>query len=86
MPLALCSTGCRQFARTFAHSLWPVRDDIDLFFASWGLARAQAYAARFQGCGAFRSYAAAAPDSRVEALYVCPVIRKIIAAFSLQVM
>src|SRR2546428_6971664 len=71
MPLALCIVGCGQFARTLAHSLQPVRDEVDLFFASRDLARAQAYAAQFQGCGAFGSYAAAAADPRVEALYVC---------------
>ena len=71
MPLGLCIVGCGQFARTFARSLQPVRDDLDLFFASRTLARAQAYAAQFQGCGAFGSYEAAAADPRVEALYVC---------------
>ena len=71
MPLALCIVGCGQFARTLAHSLQPMWDDLDLFFASRDLARAQAYAAQFQGCGAFGSYAAAAADPRVEALYVC---------------
>ena len=71
MPLGLCIVGCGQFARTFARSLQSVRDDLDLFFASRTLARAQAYAAQFQGCGAFGSYEAAAADPRVEALYVC---------------
>jgi predicted dehydrogenase len=71
MPLALCIVGCGQFARTFAQALQPVRDEVDLFFASRDLARAQAYAAQFQGCGAFGSYEAAAADPRVEALYVC---------------
>ena len=71
MPLALCIVGCGQFARTFAHSLQPVRDEVDLFFASRDLMRARAYAALFQGRGAFGSYAAAAADPRVEALYLC---------------
>jgi predicted dehydrogenase len=71
MPLALCIVGCGQFAQTFAESLQPVRDDVNLFFASRDLARAQAYAAQFQGCGVFGSYEAAAADPRVEALYVC---------------
>ena len=48
-----------------------MRDDLDLFFASRDGARARAYAARFQGCGAFGSYAAAAADPRVEAMYLC---------------
>ena len=71
MTLALCIVGCGQFARTFAQGLQPVRDDVDLFFASRDLTRARAYAAQFQGCGAFGSYAAAAADPRVEALYLC---------------
>ena len=71
MPLALCIVGCGQFTRTFAHSLQPVRDEVDLFFASRDLARAQTYAVLFQGRGAFGSYAAAAADPRVEALYLC---------------
>ena len=71
MKLALCIVGCGQFARTFVQSLQPVRDDLDLFFASRDLARARAYATLFQGCGAFGSYAAAAADPRVEAMYLC---------------
>jgi predicted dehydrogenase len=71
MKLALCIVGCGQFAQTFAHSLQPIRDDLDLFFASRDEARAHAYAAQFQGCGAFGSYEAAAADPRVEAMYVC---------------
>ncbi len=60
MKLALCIVGCGQFARTFVQGLQPVRDDLDLFFASRNLARARAYAALFQGRGVFGSYAAAA--------------------------
>src|SRR5262245_56448780 len=71
MKLALCIVGCGQFARTFVQALQPVRDDLDLFFASRDGARARAYAALFQGCGAFGSYEAAAADPRVEALYLC---------------
>jgi predicted dehydrogenase len=71
MPLGLCVVGCGQFARTFAQAVQPLRDTLDLFFASRDLARARAYAAQFQGQGAFGSYAAAAADPRVEALYVC---------------
>jgi phthalate 4,5-cis-dihydrodiol dehydrogenase len=48
-----------------------VRDEVDLFFASRDLARAQTYVALFQGRGAFGSYTAAAADPRVEALYLC---------------
>ena len=71
MKLALCIVGCGQFARTFVQGLQPMRDDLDLFFASRDGARARAYAAQFQGCGAFGSYEAAAADPRVEAMYLC---------------
>jgi len=71
MKLALCIVGCGQFARTFVQGLQPVRDDLDLFFASRDMARARAYAALFQGRGAFGSYEAAAADPRVEAMYLC---------------
>jgi predicted dehydrogenase len=71
MKLALCIVGCGQFARTFVQGLQPVRDDLDLYFASRDVTRARAYAALFQGCGAFGSYEAAAADSRVEAMYLC---------------
>src|SRR5262249_45144606 len=71
MKLALCIVGRGQFARTFAQGLQPVRDDPALFFPSRDLERASAYAALFQGCGAFGSYEAAAADPRVEAMYLC---------------
>jgi predicted dehydrogenase len=71
MKLALCIVGCGQFARTFVQGLQPMRDDLDLFFASRDVTRARAYAALFQGSGAFGSYEAAAADSRVEAMYLC---------------
>jgi hypothetical protein len=71
MKLALCIVGCGQFARTFVQGLQPVRVDLDLFFASRDEARARAYAALFQGCGAFGSYEAAAADPRMEAMYLC---------------
>jgi len=71
MKLALCIVGCGQFARTFVQGLQHMRDDLDLFFASRDVARARAYAALFQGCGAFGSYEAAAADLRVEAMYLC---------------
>ena len=40
MKLALCIVGCGQFARTFVQGLQPLRDDLDLFFASRGSAAA----------------------------------------------
>ena len=71
MKLALCIVGCGQFARTFVQGLQPLRDDLDLFFASRDVERARAYAAQFQGRGAFGSYEAAAADPRIEAMYLC---------------
>ena len=71
MTLGLCVVGCGAFARTFAQAMQAVRDEIALFFASRDAAQARVYAATFEGCGSFGSYAAAAADPRVEALYIC---------------
>ncbi len=71
MKLALCIVGCGQFARTFVQGIQPLRDEIDLFFASRDVERARAYAAMFQGSGAFGSYEAAAANPRVEAMSLC---------------
>src|SRR5919109_5548217 len=71
MKLALCIVGCGQFAQTFLQGMQPLREEIDLFFASRDLERARAYAAMFQGCEAFGSYEEAAADPRVEAMYLC---------------
>jgi predicted dehydrogenase len=71
MTLGLCVVGCGAFARTFAQAMQSLRDEIALFFASRDGARARAYATTFGGLGSFGSYAAAAADPRVEALYLC---------------
>ena len=71
MTFALCIVGCGAFAQTFAQGIESLRNDIDLFFASRDVQRARAYAALFQGSGAFGSYEAAAADPRVEAMYLC---------------
>jgi predicted dehydrogenase len=63
--------GCGNFAGIFARSIQPLLSEVDLFFASRDLAKAEDYSKRFQGAGAFGSYAQAATDSRVEALYIC---------------
>ena len=42
-----------------------------LCFASRDVSRAKSYATQFNGVDAFGSYEAAAPDSRIEALYIC---------------
>ena len=71
MNLSLCVVGCGEFAQTFAKGIQPLREEIDLFFASRDLPRARAYCDMFQGNGAFGSYEEAAADSRVEAMYLC---------------
>ena len=71
MGFGLCVLGCGQFAATFAQALSPLRSEIDLYFASRSLSRAEEYAARFDGTGAFGSYSAVAADPRTEAVYVC---------------
>ena len=67
----MCIVGCGSFAWTVAESMEPVRDEVDLYFASREVGRAQDYCRRFRGQGYFGSYAAAASDPRVEAIYVC---------------
>ena len=49
----------------------PLRDEIDLYFASRDLQRAETYARAFDGQGTFGSYRAAAADPRVLAMYLC---------------
>ena len=71
MNFGLCVLGCGAFARVFAQSIAELRGDIDLYFASRDLARAREYAALFDAADAFGSYADAAADPRVDALYVC---------------
>ena len=71
MSLSLCVVGCGEFAQTFAQAVGALQDEIDLFFASRDLNRAEAYARAFGGKGAFGSYEAAATDPRVEAMYLC---------------
>ena len=48
-----------------------MRGEIDLYFASRDLARAREYASQLNGLDAFGSYASAAADPRVEAVYIC---------------
>ena len=71
MKLGLCVVGCGSFAKTFASSIQPLLPQINLYFASRDLAKAQAYSQMFHGAGAFGSYAEAAGDARVEAMYIC---------------
>lgn len=71
MILSLCVVGCGEFARTFAQAVRDMQDEIDLYFASRDLRRAEAYARAFGGKAAFGSYEAAAADSRIEAMYLC---------------
>ena len=43
VKLSLCVVGCGDFAKTFAGAMGPLRDEIELFFASRDLGRAEAY-------------------------------------------
>lgn len=71
MKLSLCVVGCGGYAQTFVKGIQPLREEIDLFFASRDLLRARSYCDQFQGSGAFGSYQEAAADPRVEAMYLC---------------
>ena len=71
IKLGLCVVGCGSFARTFAQAISPMEDEVDLYFASRELQRAEAYTHDFHGRAAFGSYAAAAADPRVTAMYLC---------------
>lgn len=71
MRLGLCVLGCGSFAAVFARSMAALSGEIDLYFASRDLARAQDYTSRFGGRVAFGSYEDAVADPRVEAVYVC---------------
>ncbi len=71
MKLGLCVVGCGNFAKTFASSIQPLLPQLNLYFASRDLAKAQAYSQMFHGAGAFGSYAEAAGDAGVEAMYLC---------------
>ncbi len=71
MKLSLCVVGCGNFAKTFARAIGTLRDEVDLFFASRDLGRAEAYTRAYGGSGAFGSYEEAAADPRVQAMYLC---------------
>ena len=71
MKLSLCVVGCGAFARTFARAMDGLRHEVDLFFASRDLRRAEACAKEFGGAAAFGSYEAAAAEPCVEAMYLC---------------
>ena len=67
----MCVVGCGEFARTFSRATEALPDQVELYFASRDLARAQDYAREFNGSGAFGSYEDAAADARVDAMYLC---------------
>ena len=69
--LGLCVIGCGTFAGIFAESLTNARNQVDLYFASRNLDRAESYSELFDGEGAFGSYEDAADDPRIDALYIC---------------
>ena len=67
----MCVVGCGEFAKVFAKSIQPMLYDIDLYFASRDLAKAQKYSLDFNGIGAFGSYEDAAKNPNVQAMYIC---------------
>ena len=69
--LGICVVGCGSFAKTFAQGISPLRDRVNLFFASRDLLRAQEYSDQFGGGGAFGSYETAAAAPQVDAMYLC---------------
>ena len=71
MKFGLCVVGCGQFARIFSKSIQPLIPDINLYFASRNLAKAEAYSREFHGKGVFGSYEEAARDPNHDALYIC---------------
>ena len=68
---SLCVVGCGQYAADFAGSLAQLHEEIDLFFASRDLYRAEEYRRKFGGVDSFGSYRQAAEDGRIDALYIC---------------
>ena len=71
MKLALCVVGCGEFAGIFAKAMAPLRSEVDLYFASRDVQKAESYARKFDGLDAFGSYQTAASDPRIGAMYLC---------------
>ena len=71
MTLSLCVVGCGEFAKTFAQAMQPLREEVDLHFASRDRNRALAYAEEYGGKSAFGSYQEAAASPEVDAMYLC---------------
>ena len=71
VKLSLCVVGCGNFAGTFAQAMAPFTNEVDLFFASRDLGRAEAYSQTYHGRGAFGSYESAASDPGIDAMYIC---------------
>ena len=71
MKTGLCILGCGNFARIFARSVEPLREDLNLYFASRALPKAQEYNKIFNGSGAFGSYIEAVSNPEVNCVYIC---------------
>ena len=69
--LSLCVIGCGQYAADFAESIRQSAEEVDLYFASRDVRKAEEYSRRFGGKGHFGSYQAAAESDWIEALYIC---------------
>lgn len=71
MKLGLCVIGCGNFAKTFANSVRSLTSDINLYFASRDVNKAEQYCRMFGGTGSFGSYMQAATSNDVQAMYIC---------------
>ena len=70
MKIGLCVLGCGEFAKVFANSIQPLLSEINLYFASRSLGKAQHYNHLFNGTGAFGSYKDAVQNSNIHAVYI----------------
>jgi len=67
----LCMLGCGAVARLHSRVARSLRPRVDLVYASRTREKAEAYARRYGGVGAFGSYEAACADAKVDAVLVC---------------
>ena len=71
MKFGLCIVGCGSFAKIFGESVQPLLGEINLYFASRDLTKAQRYCKALNGTEAFGSYLEAARHQKVDGMYIC---------------
>lgn len=71
MKFGLCILGCGGFAKTFAKSIQPLLPNVELYFASRNLNKAQLYCREFNGTKAFGAYSDAVKSPYIDGVYVC---------------